>query len=535
MSDQRPNFIFIITDQQRADYLGCYGNGFVKTPNIDMMAQQGVRFDKFYVATPTCMSNRATIMTGRLPSVHGVRSNGIPLSLQANTFVEVLRDGGYKTALIGKSHLQNFTGQPPIQKRELPEGRALPQRSELHDALKPYHPEPADYDQEQPWFWDGCDIRMQLPFYGFEHVKLCTGHGDQVGGHYRQWLQQQADNAESLVGPENGLEHDYVCPQAWRTAMPEELYPTRYIADQSIAYIDEHLRQAPDSPFFLMVSFPDPHHPFTPPGRYWDMFDPDDMPIPQGFDRRSDQPPQALKWVYENRGLGSEREKSVFACEVTERELREAMALTCGMTAMIDDSVGAIRSALEEKGLADNTVFVFTSDHGDFLGDHGLLLKGPLHYQGLIRTPFIWSDPDVGNRGEACSAVSGSLDIASTILDRAGLAGYQGIQGRSLMPEIQTLVDHGPGYSLVQEDQQRPVFGFDRAIRVHSMVTDRWRITLYDDSELGELYDLETDPLEQNDLWSDSAHAVIKAELMERFLRGQIRSVDRSNLPIAQA
>ena len=117
---ERPNFVLFITDQHRADYLSCYGHPVLKTPHVDSIAARGVSFDRFYVATPVCMPNRATLMTGRMPSVHGVRSNGMPLSLRANTFVDALRAGGYATALVGKSHLQNFTGFPPIQKRPTP-------------------------------------------------------------------------------------------------------------------------------------------------------------------------------------------------------------------------------------------------------------------------------------------------------------------------------------------------------------------------------------------------------------------------------
>src|SRR3984893_3048104 len=110
----RPNFLLFITDQHRADFLGCYGHPVLRTPHIDSIAARGTAFDRFYVASPVCMPNRASLMTGRMPSVHGVRSNGIPLSMNAVTFVELLRDAGYRTALIGKSHLQNFTSWPPL-------------------------------------------------------------------------------------------------------------------------------------------------------------------------------------------------------------------------------------------------------------------------------------------------------------------------------------------------------------------------------------------------------------------------------------
>src|ERR671919_2372065 len=117
LKSSRPNFLLFITDQHRADYLGCYGHPVVRTPHIDSIATRGIAFDKFYVASPVCMPNRASLMTGRMPSVHGVCGNGIPLSLDAVTFVDLLRDAGYRTALIVKSHLQNFTSLAPIIKR----------------------------------------------------------------------------------------------------------------------------------------------------------------------------------------------------------------------------------------------------------------------------------------------------------------------------------------------------------------------------------------------------------------------------------
>ena len=126
MSD-RPNFLFFITDQHRADYLGCAGHPVLKTPHIDSIAARGRRFDRFHVASPVCMPNRASLMTGRMPSAHGARHNGIPLSLMANTFTDLLSAAGWRTALIGKSHLQNMTPNPPMMPRpEYPADYAAP-------------------------------------------------------------------------------------------------------------------------------------------------------------------------------------------------------------------------------------------------------------------------------------------------------------------------------------------------------------------------------------------------------------------------
>src|SRR5437763_12472917 len=148
----RPNILLFITDQHRADHLGCYGHPVLKTPHIDSIAARGTRFGRFYVATPVCMPNRATLMTGRMPSVHGARSNGSPLSLLSNTFVDALRAGGYATALIGKSHLQNFGPYPPILKRPPPRPGEQMLGPEFAEARKPIHGD-GPYDQEHPNRW----------------------------------------------------------------------------------------------------------------------------------------------------------------------------------------------------------------------------------------------------------------------------------------------------------------------------------------------------------------------------------------------
>ena len=238
---ERPNFLFFITDQLRADHLGSYGNRTIRTPTVDSLAARGVSFDRFYVASPVCQSNRATLMTGRMPSLHGVRYNGISLSLAANTFVDLMRAGGWRTALIGKSHLQNMTGMPTVvENPPLPQGFQPPPAG-LDEALKEDHPDEA-YEQENGREWDRNPARsFRLPYYGFDHVELCSGHAVEVHGSYTGWLRERRPDADRLRGPENALPgNTYSLPQAWRTAMPEELYPTSYVVERTLAYLDAH-------------------------------------------------------------------------------------------------------------------------------------------------------------------------------------------------------------------------------------------------------------------------------------------------------
>ena len=530
----KPNFILFITDQQRADYLGCYGHPVLRTPNIDRIAAAGLRFDRFYVATPICMPNRSTLMTGRMPSVHGVRHNGINLSLDANTFVGLLHAQGYRTALIGKSHLQNFTEVPPdLVRPPLSAGRiAAP--ADFAEARKPAAP-PHRYDRELPANWlRSPHFELADPYYGFQQVELCTRHGDRVGGHYYHWLAERHPNPQSLRGPQNALPHDAVCPQAWRTAIPEELYPTSYVAERSIAALRAHAAVGSTAPFFMQVSFPDPHHPFTPPGRYWNMYRPEDMPLPRSF-RSADPARQPhVAWLQQQLAAGKAARNSPSAFAVNEREAREAMALTCGMIAMIDDAIGRILDEIKALGLAEDTVVIFTSDHGDFMADHQLMLKGPLHFQGLTRVPFIWSDPAAKRQAASTRALAGTLDIASTILERAGLEPYNGIQGRSLLPLVADPEAEGKDAILIEEDGQRISYGFKRPVRCRTLMTERWRFTIYEGADWGELYDLENDPDEIENLWFDPARAGVRSELALRLAYAQMSVADRSPLPSAQ-
>jgi arylsulfatase A-like enzyme len=529
---KRPNFILFITDQQRADFLGCYGHPILRTPNIDRIAAGGIAFDRFYVASPVCMANRATLMTGRMPSVHGVRSNGIPLSRKSVTFVELLRDAGYETALVGKSHLQNFTPHPPITKpAHAPEGYREP-KGDLAEALRHDLTDPV-YGQENPGYWRSSAAAVRTPFYGFDHVELVTGHGDDLGGDYLRWLLEREPNARNLIGPENALPSAYSCPQAVRTAIRPELYSSAWIAERAGQYLGE--RDA-DAPFFLMVSFPDPHHPFNPPGRYWDMYRPEDFPVPEAFRRNDWTPPPHVAAAIAAREQGRADLVGMNTIAVTAREAQEAQALTCGMISCVDDAIGEVLDALDASGQADDTVLIFTSDHGDHLGDHRLLLKGAEQYQSILRVPFIWAEPDEEQpKARRTGALGSTVDISATILDHARIAPYAGMQGRSLIPVIEDTGREVRDAAFVQFDSQRPLVDRIGPARVHSLIHGKWRLSLYHGADWGELHDLEADPGEFVNLWDAPGHTEVKSRMLEKLARAEIEHVDRVPLPTGRA
>ena len=235
----RPNFLLFITDQHRADFLGCYGHPVLRTPHIDSIAARGTAFDRFYVASPVCQPNRASLMTGRMPSVHDVRSNGISLSMEAVTFVDLLRDAGYRTALIGKSHLQNFTAarsdhQAAAAARGLsravagaaPGAARSSRRSEIRAG------DAAILDQARRPCADAV-LRLRSRHAGARAWRRGRAPTTTAGS------MRAIPRRKNLLGPKNSLPHDYTVPQAYRTAIPEELYATAFLGERACAYLDE--------------------------------------------------------------------------------------------------------------------------------------------------------------------------------------------------------------------------------------------------------------------------------------------------------
>ena len=514
MAKDQPNFIFFITDQHRADWLGCSGHPIVKTPNIDSIASNGTQFDNFHVASPVCMPNRASLLTGRYPSQHGLRYNGCTLPLNANTFVDVLAGSGYKTATIGKSHIQPFLDATPI-------GRSLQKTGPISEAWKE---DQRDYSQEEPGHYlANGKYEFKTPYYGYQHVDMVTNHGDLCGGHYLQWFRENAPNWKELQDRKNQLPHNYSCPQSYRTPIPVEYYPTTYIKDRAIEYLKK--TQSQEAPFFLFVSFPDPHHPFNPPGKYWDMYSPSDFE-PNLLYENHKNPTPPMQWMHQNWLSGGEPLTKQTATMIEREHIKEAMALTAGMITMVDDAIGDVMAALKDTDKADNTVVCFNSDHGDYLGDFNMLLKGALPFKSITRVPFIWSDPRQKQQPHS-KVLASTIDLSATILDRAGIDPYFGIKGKTLLDnmskdqEIRTelLIEYNDGGARI---------GFESPARVRSLITGNYRFTFYLDQEWGELYDLKGDPDETQNLWNHPKYENIKAQLSIDLIQSLTGLMDES-------
>jgi arylsulfatase A-like enzyme len=269
------------------------------------------------------------------------------------------------------------------------------------------------------------------------------------------------------------------------------------------------------------------------------MYKPEQFPVPEAFSRNDWQPPPHVAAVFAERERGEANLGSQFSFTVGPREAQEAAALTAGMIALVDDCVGSVLAELKATDLAGATALCFTSDHGEHLGDHKLLLKGSEQYQQILRVPFIWAEPpserDAGRAGLRTGAIGSTLDIAATMLDRARIEPFVGMQGRSLMPVISGETNAVREAAFVQYDHQRTNAALGGVPRIHTLVDSRWRISLFDGVEWGELYDLANDPGEFENLWDEPSAREAKGRLIEQLLRTEIAHVDRVPMPTGRA
>ena len=521
-ADSKPlNFLVFLTDQQRADHVGFGGNPDLQTPNLDALARRSVVFDRAHVASPVCMPSRASLITGRMPSAHGTRINGISLDWDAATFPRVLKRAGWRTIHVGKAHWQNMGWGAHEIAGAL--GSTL-----AGDAV--------ERDRPAGWnTWEDMErhrrewVEVPPDFYGFERVELVSGHSDYASGHYYQWARERGVELDDVRGRERAARRYDGWDQIYQSSLPEELYPTSYVTERAVANLEECARD--ERPFLLHCSYPDPHHPFTPPGRFYDLYDPAELALPPTFDDPHTRSMPHIRWIHERRGTQQLHPMMLWA--PTEDQLRHALAAEYGMITMIDESVGTILQALSRLGLADRTVVVFTSDHGDMFGDHGLLLKLNVSYQACLRVPLLVHVPGLAP-GRRDALVSG-IDLAPTVLGLAGCAGYRGLQGKSMEPLLEAAAPGVRDHLVVEEDRLQGIPGLPTPTRIRTVVTESARLTLYQGVEGGELFDLASDPAELENRFDDRGSRSLRSAMSETLLAGMLELYDDGVAPTDSA
>ncbi|MBT3268398.1 sulfatase-like hydrolase/transferase [Candidatus Poribacteria bacterium] len=485
----RPNILIVTTDQQRTDSLSCYGSEFTHTPNIDRMASEGVRLDRAYCTNPVCTPSRVSIFTGKQVSRHGAWNVGTHYAADERMVSHILRDAGYRTHYIGKAHFQAFGGADS--------------RSREHSAN-----------------WAGGYDGWTGPYYGFDTVELALGHATYgISGHYGEWARDQA-GAEAVEGWKRATN---LCEasfggNAFDWDIPIEYHNSTWTADRAIAFLRGH---ASSRPFLLSVGFQDPHHPHCVPVEQTDRVSPDDVPLPD-FDpgELDDKPPHfleahegrlessAMRGEYPMAGQGS-------GCDyrlVSERDARLGRAYYHSMVKLIDAQLGRILDALDDLNLANDTLIVFTSDHGELLGDHGLWMKGPFHYEQLVRVPAVCRWPAEIAGGNAVEGLFSLADITPTCLSAAGVDIPADMDGVDALPLLTGQAATVRDAALV-ETVDNP-----DTLRLKTVVTADRKLTWYAGQPYGELYDLERDPREKTNRWDDADYSADRSELLGRLL-----------------
>jgi arylsulfatase A-like enzyme len=487
------NVLLVTTDQQRADTIGAYGSTLGATPHVDRLAAEGTRFDLCRTQNPYCQPSRATILTGRYPSSHGVHSNGVdfPGDEVGSTLSAMLGAAGWTTAFRGKGHFASTYPRTPTGALESVAGSAAMREG-----------------------WRG-------PYMGFADVELVIfGHHIHPEGaarpehwgppprglHYARFLFRDGEAAGlrrlDLMNKEAALRPS-PAPETWASALAEEDHPTTWVADRTIDFLRGVDRRRP---WFCWASFTDPHHPMDPPAPWCDRYRAADMTLPERRPGELDRkPPFHRFWA---NGLP---EPMAWAnpggARLSEREMAEMMAGYYGMVAQLDHAIGRLARALDDTGQADDTLVVVTTDHGELLGDHQMLFKGPLHYDGLLRVPLVVRGPGV-TRGVVREPV-GTIDLVPTILERAGLPIPATVEGRSLARFLAGAPDER-AWVLTENDHEMGMRAYLRTI-----TTKRWVLTRYESSpDVGELYDRGVDPGEFENRWDDPACAGVRRDLL---------------------
>lgn len=491
----RPNILIFVTDQMHAGSLGCNGNPDVRTPHIDRLAREGVSFRRSYCNNSVCMPSRATMITGLTPRQHGCLTNGTLLPAHIPTITAALAGAGYRTHAVGKLHLQPFEAT-------CAEGESIP-------------------SWESRALWDEGRIKaLPRPYYGFQGVDFVGGHVHYVFGDYANWLEAHHPGTRALYGRARAYDAG---GQWWKMEVPPELHYNHWIAERSIAFL-RSIR--PGERFFLWCSFPDPHFPFASCRPYSEMYDPASLSISPTWDVRQ----EPCSWM-----SGVRRPSPDFS----EADLRADVAQTYGMITHVDDNVGRVMETLRACGLAEETIVVLASDHGEYLGSHHLLYKHLWPWEELLRVPFIWRVPGApawagGNDDRASPPVVSLLDLAPTVLDYAGIdpdvlnmrkpgarAEWPGLPGRSLRPAIDSGQPMAPRPAICELDmdwQPGPMY------RRRTIVDGRWKLTVFARMGEGILCDLQEDPHETRNLWNEAACAGVKDDLIAQLLEELIWS-----------
>jgi arylsulfatase len=450
-----------MTDQQRWDAMGCSG-GWVRTPHLDRIASEGVRFTNCVTTSPICVSARVSLATGRYPHTTGVWSNAVyTLPPDAPTWMRAVRELGYRTSLFGKTHLHpHHPGEPDLRENE-----AL-----LHE-------------------WGLDDVNEiagpRATAWGMSHM---AARWESLGllDAYRADFEERFANKHHVVRP---------------SVLPLEEYADVYVGNCATEYLERYDRS---EPWCCWVSFGGPHEPWDTPGPWSSMYRPADMPPPAPpLEPDLDRPRGSL-----------DRFLSFVAPDFDDGEELRMRADYAGNVSLIDDQIGRILDTVEARGELDNTVIVFSSDHGEMNGDHGLIYKMNF-FDGAVRVPLLVRTPETarsGTVGTVNDSPAEWLDIGPTLIEAAGGEPIHRQFGRSLLPAL-----NGSSH------RDEAISEFEGEIM---LMNDEWKLVVNRRGEPYLLFDRSADPLETTNLAADPSFEIVrrdlKARMLDRVLSSQV-------------
>ena len=466
MMSDRPNILWICTDQQRYDTIAALGNTHIHTPNLDRLVAEGVTFTKAFSQSPVCTPSRASFLTGRYPRTTGARQNGQAMPADEVLITKMLAEAGYDCGLSGKLHIAPCQGL--VEQR-------------IDDGYRVFH-----------WSHDP--------------------HPQWKENQYIQWLEQQGYKWRDLYRP-NG-KHAFA-------GVPAGLHQTTWCFDRASEFIQEQ-RQGP---WCMSINVFDPHHPFDPPKEYFDRYDPDQLPDPDYQPGELDNKPIFQQVDHDGAYGGGQLGFS----KMSPREHREVTAAYYAMIEQVDDHVGRIIQLLDTTGQRENTIVIFMSDHGELLGDHGMYLKGPHMYDCSIQVPLIMAWPGHFQAGLRSDALVELVDLVPTLLTAAGMPIPIRVQGKSFFDICTGRADphHHKDYIYAEYYIGQP---FHRKLKERPLVTTvrtrTSKLNSYAGMEIGELYDLKSDPGEHNNLWDNPQHSQLKQEMLKLCFDASILTQD---------
>jgi arylsulfatase A-like enzyme len=479
MPDNRPNIIFINTDQQRFDSVGALGADYMDTPNLDRLVEEGVSFTDCHITAPSCAPSRASLFTGHYPHTTGIYQNG---DRWTHSWVEDLSESGYYTVNVGKMHTAPY---------EVPMG--FDERYPVENKDRYLGEIPAD---EPP-----------LPgekFYLDEWDKALQARGllKQQREFYRQW-----EDYDERLG-------------AFEWELPNDAHPDVFVGDFTTQWLD-HMPKL-DQPLFMEIGFPGPHPPFDPPPEYAEKYVDRDLPMPDVSEEDVENQPAPLRALHEHH-QEIDHDSVTHDLDATDEQLHRQRAYYYANVDLIDEQVGKIMDSLEANGYED-TVVVFTSDHGEALGDHGHIQKWTM-YDVVTRVPtMVWSpgrfDPDT------VEDLVSLFDLGPTILDLADAPVDDSMEAQSLVGALDG-DDEWSGRDTVFAEHAQD--GILQETEFMTMVrTDDWKLVHFVDHDDGQLFNLREDPDEMENLWDDPDAQAKKQELRDTLLEWRIRSSVRA-------